>query len=496
MSSLRSCKYCGSQDIDFSDARGETICCQCGAVLEENAMVEGLQFMESSGGMVTMVGQFIPSSGANRGFTAMYSRESRELVLQRGYHNIQWIADRLRLSNQLVESAQRIYLMAVQRNFTMGRNNRHVASSCLYIICRRERTPHLLIDFSDIVQTSVRTLGQIFMKLLRLLHFQIPNIDPSLFMERFASQMSLGDKLNPVAYTGVRLIQAMTRDWICTGRRPTGLCGSALLISARYHGFHINAVDIAHIVRIGGPTLMRRLSEFQHTSTAQLTAEEFESADLSNLPILRGPPCYEQAKRKSLTSSLSSKEVDLSLETGNEKSTLPTIEQIEETSSTTTGETSFPSCALSHLKGKIALDVSKEELCKDNPTSADITHLAGRVMDAVGAALQTTRKVTSSSTEITSSSPPKEEDAAVGMDYLEELLKDVQKHTQNFIPEREEIISQDFQATNPPMDIPSSSLFSLPLENRSTEASSSSHLPSSSYPLLSLMGKMHNYLFI
>eukprot|EP00922_Rhytidocystis_sp_ex-Travisia-forbesii_P048958 GHVS01072887.1.p1 GENE.GHVS01072887.1~~GHVS01072887.1.p1 ORF type:complete len:703 (-),score=169.90 GHVS01072887.1:188-2296(-) len=299
-----SCRYCGSTELERNEARGETICCRCGAVLEESAMVDSVQFMESASGGVTMCGQFVSSGGTGRmgGFAGMYgSKESRELVLQRGYNNLQKIADHLRLSNQCVEAAQRVYLMAVQRNFTVGRRNLYVASACLYAICRREKSPHMLIDFSDVLQTPVKTLGQVFMKMVRLLHLQVPHIDPSLFMERFASQMELGDKTLAVASTAVRLIQVMTRDWLSTGRRPTGLCGAALLIAARYHSIKMNADDIAHIVRISSLTVMKRLYEFKRTSTAALTAEEFEAADLNTLPILNGPPCLARRQQKMLT---------------------------------------------------------------------------------------------------------------------------------------------------------------------------------------------------
>jgi transcription factor IIIB subunit 2 len=29
----------------------------------------------------------------------------------------------------------------------------------------------------------------------------------------------------------------MNRSWITTGRRPNGLCGAAILIAAKIHGF-------------------------------------------------------------------------------------------------------------------------------------------------------------------------------------------------------------------------------------------------------------------
>lgn len=130
----RVCPHCSSASIEVHEGRGETICTNCGTVLEENTMVEGLQFSECSNGSMQMVGHFVPSSGV-RGFSMVYgNRESREHVLQRGYHNLQRIADQLRLSSSHIESAQRVFLMAVQRSFTIGRNNMHVASACLYAI--------------------------------------------------------------------------------------------------------------------------------------------------------------------------------------------------------------------------------------------------------------------------------------------------------------------------------------------------------------------------
>lgn len=43
-------------------------------------------------------------------------------------------------------------MLAVQNNFVQGRKTQHVVAACLYIVCRRDRTPHLLIDFSDVLQ--------------------------------------------------------------------------------------------------------------------------------------------------------------------------------------------------------------------------------------------------------------------------------------------------------------------------------------------------------
>jgi hypothetical protein len=58
-------------------------------------------------------------------------------------------------------------------------------------VCRREKTPHLLLDFSDLLQVNVFVLGSVFMKLVRLLNLNLPLIDPSIFIPRYAAQLVL-----------------------------------------------------------------------------------------------------------------------------------------------------------------------------------------------------------------------------------------------------------------------------------------------------------------
>ncbi|KFG60641.1 transcription initiation factor TFIIIB, partial [Toxoplasma gondii RUB] len=424
----QSCRSCGSTELEANESRGEIICCRCGTVLEDLTLVDGLQFAESSSGGVSMVGQFVSScTGAGRGLRAGVGGggDSREQTLQRGFNNIQSIAERLRLSSQQhISSAHRLYLMATQRNFTLGRRSVLVASACLYAICRRERTPHLLIDFCDVLRTNVRALGQVFMKLLRVLHLQVPHVDPSLFLERFACQMQLGDKTHTVAQTGVRLIQAMNRDWISTGRRPMGLCGAALLIAARYHNFQMNAEDIAHIVRVSGPTVNRRLQEFKQTATAQLAVADFESTDLLSLPSQAQPPCRIKAYRRKLKLMQKKEEETLALTDSPAVPALPsTVPEEKKARMRSEEESDEPAEANGAEQGENGesnrretdegedvslatvcgdsgpkrfaefaavgnLHLDTELLCKEAPSPEDILMLAGRMASALDGRVQ------------------------------------------------------------------------------------------------------------
>lgn len=71
-----------------------------------------------------------------------------------GRKRIKQLAQGMKLSDRLSEAAQRWFNLAVSTNFVKGRKSGYVIAACLYITCRMEKTHHMLIDFSDLLQVS------------------------------------------------------------------------------------------------------------------------------------------------------------------------------------------------------------------------------------------------------------------------------------------------------------------------------------------------------
>uniref|UniRef100_A0A8C0K3Z5 BRF1ral transcription factor IIIB subunit n=1 Tax=Canis lupus dingo TaxID=286419 RepID=A0A8C0K3Z5_CANLU len=95
--------------------------------------------------------------------------------------------------------------------------------------------------------------------------------------------------------TALRLLQRMKRDWMHTGRRPSGLCGAALLVAARMHDFRRTVKEVISVVKVCESTLRKRLTEFEDTPTSQLTVDEFMRIDLEGEC---DPPSYTAGQRK------------------------------------------------------------------------------------------------------------------------------------------------------------------------------------------------------
>lgn len=145
-------------------------------------------------------------------------------------------------------------------------------------------------------------LARCFLKLLRFLGFQnqLPLIDPSIYISRYCKMLDLGDKTREVAMTATKLVQRMKRDWMCQGRRPSSLCGAAILIATKIHDLPCSTSEICKTVFVCDETIRRRLEEFKQTSVAKLTKEEFEKmGEEIQVGEEMDPPAFIRARLKS-----------------------------------------------------------------------------------------------------------------------------------------------------------------------------------------------------
>jgi transcription factor IIIB subunit 2 len=104
----------------------------------------------------------------------------------------------------MVEMAKKYYNLASARRFIQGRRTKHVVAVILYTVCRIQKTRHLLIDFSEVLQANLFVLGSIYLKFIRLLQIAVPIVDPSLFIKRYCAKLEFGDKANQVSTTALK----------------------------------------------------------------------------------------------------------------------------------------------------------------------------------------------------------------------------------------------------------------------------------------------------
>ena len=93
-------------------------------------------------------------------------------------------------------------------------------------------------------------------------------------------------------------MQFLKRDWITTGRRPSGLCGACLLISGKLHGFKLTIDEVASVVRVCNETIKKRIVEFSLTKVAMMSKEEFDQFENAHYYTGSDTPAFTRNREK------------------------------------------------------------------------------------------------------------------------------------------------------------------------------------------------------
>ncbi|OQV03719.1 Brf1-like TBP-binding domain-containing protein [Cladophialophora immunda] len=222
-----------------------------------------------------------------------------------------------------VESAERLFEVANSLSFIQGRTIESVAVACLYAACRRkteqvEGQPRpmyslMLIDFAEKMNMDVFALGRVYQDLVKRVFIQrgggfrldgsaeFWGMDPATLVPRFVDELDF-DKhdRDKIKRDAINIVKRMKRDWIGHGRRPSGVCGAAVILAARMNNYRRTTREVVLTAKVTEITINKRLEEFHDTQASKLSVTKFRSEGIPELntphPLdEQHPPVIKQA---------------------------------------------------------------------------------------------------------------------------------------------------------------------------------------------------------
>ncbi|AEC05428.1 Cyclin/Brf1-like TBP-binding protein [Arabidopsis thaliana] len=258
------CKHCAKNVPKIRPFDGGLACDLCGRILENFNFSTDVTFVKNAAGQVCNI------------VTSVGNSSSRDRRRRKAIDELRNLKDALGIGDErddVVDMAAVFYEAAMDQNFTKGRRAELVQSSCLYLAC-------------SYLRVSVYELGSVYLQLCEMLYLvQNKNyeelVDPSIFIPRFTNSLLKGAhaKAKDVANTAKNIISSMKRDWIQTGRKPSGICGAAIYMAALSHGIMYSRADIAKVVHMCEATITKRLNEFANTEAGSLTVDELDESE-------------------------------------------------------------------------------------------------------------------------------------------------------------------------------------------------------------------------
>lgn len=296
-------------------------CHNCGFVMaEDSQIVADVQFGEASNGQAYAMGTTVAHGEAGPRMNAAFGSrrpiagggngDNNLNTMRRAGEIIDSLATRFHdvLRAYIANMAKERFKLVQARGFLRGRAIERVAGVCLYFAIRQDgNTPLMLIDIADALAIDVFVLGRTFKRMLTMFfekdeHGNITNcpfepVFPEDIIKSLASRLGFHHDTPKVQEDAVRILQRMDRDWIVLGRKPAGICGSALIIAARMNNFRRTPLEVSYVAKVTQATLKMRLDEFAIVESAQMSIADFTSEENHLRPESHDPPAFYRQKK-------------------------------------------------------------------------------------------------------------------------------------------------------------------------------------------------------
>ncbi|MBS3069983.1 transcription initiation factor IIB [Candidatus Micrarchaeota archaeon] len=288
------CPDCASKKLKVNSERGETVCINCGLVIEENMVQEGpewrafdaeqrasraragapLKYMNPNRGLVTEIDQYNRDTRGGK----IAPAQQAQLYRMRKWHKrasisnsiernlaialteLNRVASHLGLPEIIRESSALLYRKCVEKGLIRGRQIESVVSAVIYAICRKYGIPRTLDEISAVAEIPKKEIGRTYRLITQELGLKIPLTNPQFYITRFVTALKLSGATQKKSQE--ILEQAMQKGLI-SGRGPMGVAAAAVYIASVLTGERRTQKEVADVAGVTEVTIRNRYRELK-----------------------------------------------------------------------------------------------------------------------------------------------------------------------------------------------------------------------------------------
>jgi transcription initiation factor TFIIB len=285
------CPECDG-DLVADSERGETVCEECGLVVEEDEIDPGPEWrafdakekdeksrvgapttnMMHDKGLSTNIGWQDKDAYGNslssrqrekmqrlRTWNERFrTRDSKERNLKQALGEIDRMASALGLPDNVRETSSVIYRRALDEDLLPGRSIEGVATSSLYAAARQAGTPRSLDEITAVSRVEKDEIARTYRYVVRELGLEIQPADPESYVPRFASDLELSDEVERRAR---QLLQNAKEQGVHSGKSPVGLAAAAVYAASLLTNEKVTQSEVSEVANISEVTIRNRYHE-------------------------------------------------------------------------------------------------------------------------------------------------------------------------------------------------------------------------------------------
>src|SRR6056297_2744349 len=285
------CPECSGNLVTDSE-HGETVCRECGLVVEENEIDRGPEWrafnsaerdsksrvgapttnMMHDKGLSTNIGwqdkdaygKSLSSSQREkmqrlRTWNERFrTRDSKERNLKQALGEIDRMASALGLPEDIRETASVIYRRALDEDLLPGRSIEGVSTASVYAAARQTGTPRSIDEVAQVSRIDEMEFKRTYRYIVRELNLEIQPADPVQYVGRFASELDLSDESEQRAR---ELLRTAKEEGLHSGKSPVGLAAAAVYAAPLLCNEEITQSRVSEVTDISEVTIRNRYKE-------------------------------------------------------------------------------------------------------------------------------------------------------------------------------------------------------------------------------------------
>ncbi|WP_129114835.1 transcription initiation factor IIB [Halegenticoccus tardaugens] len=285
------CPECGGHVI-ADEGRGETVCADCGLVVEEDSVDRGPEwraFNASEKDQKSRVGAPTTNTMHDKGLSTnidwrnkdaygnslgsrqrqkmqrlrkwnerFRTRDSKERNLKQALGEIDRMASALGLPENVRETASVIYRRALNDGLLPGRSIEGVATACVYAAARMAGVPRSLDEITDVSRVEKSEVARTYRYVVRELSLEVQPADPEQYVPRFASSLGLSDEAE---HRARQLLRNAKQKGVHSGKSPVGLAAAAVYAAALLTNEKTTQAAVSEVADISEVTIRNRYHE-------------------------------------------------------------------------------------------------------------------------------------------------------------------------------------------------------------------------------------------
>ena len=290
-SEATACPECsGSLVID--DEHGETVCEDCGLVVESDEIDRGPEwraFDSSEKDQKSRVGAPTTNMMHDKGLSTnigwqdkdaygktlssrqrekmqrlrtwnerFRTRDSKERNLKQALGEIDRMASALGLPENVRETASVIYRRALDEDLLPGRSIEGVSTASVYAAARQAGVPRSLDEINEVSRVEKSEIARTYRYVVRELGLEVKPADPESYVPRFASSLELSDEAE---HRARQLLQNAKEQGVHSGKSPVGLAAAAVYAAALLTNEKTTQAAVSEVADISEVTIRNRYHE-------------------------------------------------------------------------------------------------------------------------------------------------------------------------------------------------------------------------------------------